>query len=99
MKAPASAGAQPLFLEAGTGAVAIRSAYLAIVRADFRHCSVTPAVADVVEFLTGSGKHLVLLSGYIHFFRSKMLAEVRIHNQAVSCASVRRTSARTMGTL
>ena len=87
------------FFEAGAGAIAIGSGDLPVIRADFSHRTIAPAVADVVEFLTGSRKHFVRLRGDIHFFRPKMFAEIGVHNQAVSCARVRRTSARTMGTL
>lgn len=89
----------PLFFEAGAGAVAIGSAHLPVIRADFRHRAIAPAMADIPKFLNRCAKHLVLLRRDIHFFGAKVFAEIRVHNQAMSWARVRCTSARTIGTL
>lgn len=56
-------------------------------------------MTNIAKFLTRCGNHFVSLRRDIHFLGPKVFAEIRVHNQAVSCASVRRTSARTMGTL
>jgi hypothetical protein len=68
-----------LFLETGAGAVAIRGAHLAVVRADLRHRSIAPTMADVFEFFSGSGKHFICLRGDVHFLRPKMFAEIWVH--------------------
>jgi hypothetical protein len=71
-----------------------------IVRADFRECFVTPAMTASIHFIGFGFEDLVGKGGDVKFFRAKMFADVGwLHNQAMSCASVRRTRARTSATL
>ncbi len=92
--------ARDLLFEAGAGGTANFDSDLLVVEADFAERAVAPAMAAVPHLVTGSGEHFIRQGGDVQFFGSQMAADVvRLHNQAVSCRSVRRTSARTIGIL
>jgi hypothetical protein len=74
----------PSLFETGAGAVAVLRADLPVIRADFGHGAVAPAMADVAEFFARGLEYLVRLRRDIHFFRPKIFAEIWVHNHAVS---------------
>src|SRR5206468_2188922 len=69
------------------------------VGADLGHRAVAPAMAEALADVRGIGLQLLGLDRHIHFFRPEMFAEIRFHNQAMSCDNVRCISARTSATL
>ena len=66
-------------LEAGAVFAAMLSADLAVIGAHFGHGAIAPAMSDLAELFTGSGKHFVRLGGNIHFFGPKIFAEIWVH--------------------
>ena len=94
------AGSTVLLFETGAGWITNLETHLTVVRTGFGQCAIAPAMTAVLEAIFRNGEHLIRLCRDEHFFGAKMSADVvRFHSQAVSCASVRRTSARTIGIL
>jgi hypothetical protein len=68
-----------LFLKTRPIFAAQLCADLFIVRPNFRHRAIAPAMANLAKLFAGSRKNLVRLGGDIHFFRPKMFAEIWVH--------------------
>ena len=88
-KAPSplrSAGALHIILLFKTGAAfgAGLRVHLAVVGAYCGHRPIAPAMPQIADLLAGGGKNTFRFDGDIHFFRPKMFADIRVHNQAVS---------------
>jgi hypothetical protein len=88
---PAKAGTPSgLMFEAGTGLIAHLHAYWPLVRAGFGEGAGAPAMAGMPDFLVVGRKRFGGQSRDEHLFRPEIFALIsRLHNQAVSCISVR----------
>jgi len=52
---------------------------LAVVRSNFGHGAVAPAMADAAEFFFRSLEDVILLGRDVHFFRPEISAKMWVH--------------------